>query len=143
MQLTSRHYQIADMHSACLTIYLTNLAAYAGTLAVLHSNVLSNLASIQFGFDNLLAVALPISHIIGQMSLSPSFYSLVPQIPIFILVDVAYTCQLNGNIRTAIYNRQTLNIIWQYCDQSFGFKIVLNDENSLLLFAFVTLSQGN
>jgi len=71
------------------------------------------------------------------------FCSLVPQIPIFILVDAAYTCQMNGNIRTAIYYRQTLNIILQYCDQSFGFKIVMNEENSLLLFAFVTLSHGN
>lgn len=71
------------------------------------------------------------------------FYSLVPQIPIFILVATAYTCQLKGNIRTAIYNRQTLNMNLQYCDQSFGFKIVLNDENSLLLLAFVTVKESN
>ena len=112
--------------------------------------------SIQFGFDNLLAVALPINqdkcpdHLVSFCLITMRitvqdfcFCSLVPQIPIFILVDAAYTCQMNGNIRTAIYYRQTLNIILQYCDQSFGFKIVLNEENSLLLFAFVTLSHGN
>lgn len=100
--------------------------------------------SIQFGFDKCPDHLVSFCLITMRLTVQEfCFYSLVPQIPIFLSVAAAYTCQWNGNIRTAIYNRQTLNIILQYCDQSFGFKIVLNDENSLLLLAFVIVKESN
>ena len=70
------------------------------------------------------------------------FYNLVPETTAVILVDVfaVYTCQLYDKIRTEIHIRQTLNQILQYGHQNIGFKFVMNDENSLLHFAFVALS---